>query len=71
MRLLDELESRAELRNYYLLPAARADLLRRSQNWKAAVIAYRAALGLVSNEAERHFLTRRLAEAESQIISTL
>ena len=66
LRLLDELEQRRELRSYYLLPAARGDLSRRLGDWTAAAEAYRQALALVSNETERRFLTRRLAEAESQ-----
>jgi RNA polymerase sigma-70 factor (ECF subfamily) len=70
LRLLEELETRAELRNYYLLPAARGDLLRRSHQWHAAATAYRAALELVSNEAERRFLSRRFAEAELEAQKT-
>jgi len=64
--LLDGLETRTELREYYLLPAARGDLLRRSQQWPKAAHSYRKALALVSNDAERRFLSRRLAEAESK-----
>jgi RNA polymerase sigma-70 factor, ECF subfamily len=63
--LLDALETNAELREYYLLPAARGDLLRRLQQWPAAATAYRRALSLATNEPERRFLSRRLAEAES------
>ncbi len=51
-----------ELPNYYLLPAARADLLRRLGRRGEAAAAYRQALGLVTNDAERRFLERRLAE---------
>jgi RNA polymerase sigma-70 factor (ECF subfamily) len=50
------------LPGYYLLPAARADLLRRLGRRAAAATAYRQALALVTNEAERRFLERRLAE---------
>jgi RNA polymerase sigma-70 factor (ECF subfamily) len=67
LRLLDELEQRGELRGYYLLPAAQGDLARRLNRWTAAAEAYRQALALVSNEAERRFLARRLAEAESRV----
>jgi RNA polymerase sigma-70 factor, ECF subfamily len=67
LRLLDELEQRGELRGYYLLPAAQGDLARRLNRWTAAAEAYRQALALVSNEAERRFLARRLAEAESRL----
>jgi RNA polymerase sigma-70 factor (ECF subfamily) len=50
------------LPGYYLLPAARADLLRRLGRRAEAVTAYRQALALVTNEAERRFLQQRLAE---------
>jgi RNA polymerase sigma-70 factor, ECF subfamily len=67
IRLLDELELKGELRSYHLLPAARGDLLRRLQQWESAAEAYHQAVSLVSNEAERRFLTKRLAEVESKI----
>jgi RNA polymerase sigma-70 factor (ECF subfamily) len=50
------------LPGYHLLPAARADLLRRLGRLAEAAAAYREALGLVTNDAERRFLERRLAE---------
>jgi len=50
------------LPGYHLLPAARADLLRRLDRRAEAAAAYREALTLVTNEAERRFLERRLAE---------
>jgi RNA polymerase sigma-70 factor (ECF subfamily) len=62
--LLDALASSRELREYHLLPAARADLLRRLGRTKEAADAYREALALVGNEPERRFLARRLAEVE-------
>jgi RNA polymerase sigma-70 factor (ECF subfamily) len=51
-----------DLPGYYLLPSARADLLRRLGRCDAAAAAYRCALELVTNDAERRFLERRLAE---------
>jgi RNA polymerase sigma-70 factor, ECF subfamily len=66
LRLLDALEERGELRGYYLLPAARADLLRRLERWDAAAEAYRAGLELAGSDAERRFLTRRLEEVEGR-----
>jgi len=66
LRLLDELEAKEELNGYYLLPAARADFLRRLNRWTDSATAYRQALALDSNEAERRFLERRLAEAEGK-----
>ena len=63
--LLDELATSRELREYHLLPAARADLLRRLGRTTEAAAAYREALALVGNEPERRFLARRLAEVEA------
>ncbi|HMI88089.1 MAG TPA: sigma-70 family RNA polymerase sigma factor [Polyangiaceae bacterium] len=62
--LLDELVASRELREYHLLPAARADLLRRLGQTREAAAAYREALALVGNEPERRFLARRLAALE-------
>ena len=47
-----------------LLPAVRADLLRRAGQRAAAVEQYRAALAGTGNDAERRYLRRRLAECE-------
>jgi RNA polymerase sigma-70 factor (ECF subfamily) len=66
LRLLGALEAKGELRGYYLLPAAKGDLARRLERWSAAAESYRQALALVTNETERRFLSRRLAEAESK-----
>jgi len=62
LRLLDQLQVAGELEGYYLLPAARADLLRRAGRWAEAAAAYRSALLLVKSGPERKFLERRLAE---------
>jgi RNA polymerase sigma-70 factor, ECF subfamily len=66
LALIDELEARGELAGYHLLPAARADLLRREGRWREAAEAYRQALALVANDPERRYLRRRLAEVEGQ-----
>jgi RNA polymerase sigma-70 factor, ECF subfamily len=68
LRLLDELEAAGELAGYHLLPAARADLLRRLGRLPEAADAYRRALALVGNEADRRFLERRLAEVGAKKI---
>jgi RNA polymerase sigma-70 factor, ECF subfamily len=57
----------ADLDRYYLLHAARADLLRRLGSWQAAGESYARALVLVTNDAERRFLERRLREVESRL----
>jgi RNA polymerase sigma-70 factor (ECF subfamily) len=67
LRLLDALEARGDLRGYHLLPASRADLLRRLERWPEAAAAYRRALALVANHPERRFLARRLGEVEARL----
>jgi RNA polymerase sigma-70 factor (ECF subfamily) len=64
LALIGALEAKGELAGYHLLPAARADLLRREGRWTEAAEAYREALGLVANEPERRFLAKRLGEVE-------
>jgi RNA polymerase sigma-70 factor (ECF subfamily) len=59
LALLDALEG---LDGYSYLPAARADLLRRLGRAEEAAAAYRDALALTENAAERRFLARRLEE---------
>ncbi len=59
---LDGLEQDGRLAGDRYLPAARADLLRRLGRADEAAAAYRAALELTSNHAERQFLAGRLAE---------
>jgi RNA polymerase sigma-70 factor, ECF subfamily len=58
---LDELGRDGRLAGYHYLPAARAALLRRLGRRAEAADAYRTALELATNEAERDFLSRRLA----------
>jgi RNA polymerase sigma-70 factor (ECF subfamily) len=58
--LLNEIETREELEEFHLLPAAQADLLRRLGRKSEAADAYRRALALATNDIERRFLQRRL-----------
>jgi RNA polymerase sigma-70 factor, ECF subfamily len=60
LALVEEL--RDELAGYRQLPATRADLLRRLGRPDEAAEAYREALAMTESDAERRFLTRRLAE---------
>jgi RNA polymerase sigma-70 factor (ECF subfamily) len=64
LALLDELQHRRELGEFHLLPAARADLLRRLGRMPEAGEAYRRALSFATNDIERKFLRRRIAEVE-------
>jgi RNA polymerase sigma-70 factor, ECF subfamily len=52
------------LDGYHLLPATRADLLRRLGRSEEAAVAYREALALARAEPDRRFLTTRLAEVD-------
>jgi RNA polymerase sigma-70 factor (ECF subfamily) len=65
LALVNELAQRGELGSYYLLPATRADLLRRRGDRERAVVEYESALRLAPSEAERRFLRRRVAELSS------
>jgi RNA polymerase sigma-70 factor (ECF subfamily) len=62
LRLVEQLEQSDALSGYYLLPATRADLLRRLGRSDEAAAAYRRALELAPTDAERRYLTRRLGE---------
>jgi RNA polymerase sigma-70 factor (ECF subfamily) len=62
--VLDRLAAGGELAGYHLLPAARADLLRRLGRKTEAVAEYEQALALSDNDAERRFLQRRLAQTQ-------
>ena len=63
---IQELEADGRLADYRYLPAAKADLLRRLGRGEEAVQAYRAALALTENSAERDFLGQRIAEVGRQ-----
>jgi RNA polymerase sigma-70 factor (ECF subfamily) len=65
--LLDDLARDGGLQRSHLLPAARADLLRRMGRPGPAAEQYRAALQLASNEAERAYLQRRLGELDRRL----
>ena len=66
LELVETLEASGELATYHLLPATRADLLRRLRRSEEAAAAYREALELVATDAERRYLARRLAEVTNQ-----
>ena len=66
LTLVDELDRAGVLADYYLLPATRADLLRRLRRHAEAATAYRRALELAPTDAERRFLRRRLAEVSQE-----
>ncbi|GAB3908009.1 sigma-70 family RNA polymerase sigma factor [Kibdelosporangium lantanae] len=63
LAILDRLRDSGELASYHLLPATRAEFLRRLGRTPEAEEAYREALALAPTEAERRFLTARLTGA--------
>ncbi|HLI80692.1 MAG TPA: RNA polymerase sigma factor [Candidatus Binataceae bacterium] len=65
LELIAGLEASGELDDYYLMWSAKADLLRRMGNFIDAASAYRRALAVVTNTADRRFLERRLVEVLS------
>jgi RNA polymerase sigma-70 factor, ECF subfamily len=65
--LIDAILVRGDLENYYPAHAARAELLRRLGRGRDAANAYRRTLELVTQNAERRFLERRLAELSSTL----
>jgi RNA polymerase sigma-70 factor (ECF subfamily) len=54
-----------QLKDYHLLHAARADLLRRAGRFAEAAESYTRALALVTNDSERRYLERRAREVRS------
>ena len=62
LEAIDVIAASGELRDYYLMWSARADLLRRLGRWGEAAESYRAALERVGSAPERRFIRRRLAE---------
>ncbi|MFI7679036.1 RNA polymerase sigma factor [Actinophytocola sp. NPDC049390] len=62
LALVDELAESGKLAGYHLLPATRADLLRRDGRPAEAATCYEQALELAPTDAERRYLRRRLSE---------
>jgi RNA polymerase sigma-70 factor (ECF subfamily) len=63
LALVGALQSSGALDHYHLLPATRADLLRRLGRHHEAASAYREAIELAMSDAERRYLIRRLTQA--------
>ena len=62
LRRVEALAARGDLAGYDVLPAVRADLLRRLGRFTEARAAYEDALRLARHDPERRFFRRRLAE---------
>jgi len=65
LALIDELAAAGDLDRYHLMHSARADLLRRLGAPDEAAKSYARALALVTNDAERRFLERRLRDVKT------
>jgi RNA polymerase sigma-70 factor, ECF subfamily len=66
LALIDALEARGTLKGYEVLPAVRADLLRRLGRHDEARSAYLAASAATQLEPLRRLYARRLAELETR-----
>jgi RNA polymerase sigma-70 factor (ECF subfamily) len=66
LRLVDDLAAGGDLDRYHLLAATRADLLRRLDRRADAATEYRNAVELATNQPERRYLLRRLAEVTQE-----
>ncbi|MFN2519185.1 MAG: RNA polymerase sigma factor, partial [Jatrophihabitantaceae bacterium] len=62
LAIVESLADSQALVDYHLLPAVRADLLRRLHRVDEAAVYYRQALSLAKPDSERRFLQRRLHE---------
>jgi RNA polymerase sigma-70 factor, ECF subfamily len=62
LAIVESIVAARTLSGYHLLPATRADLLRRMDRLDEAAVHYREALSLATNDGERRFLARRLRE---------
>ena len=67
LELIDRAEVAGKLQDYRWLHSSRADLLRRLERYDEAAEAYRRALALSDNAAERSFIAGRLQEMEARL----
>ncbi len=64
--LVDELSDEPALRNYYLLPAVRADLFERMSRFTDAIMEFERAAALAVNERDQKFLQQRAAACRNR-----
>jgi RNA polymerase sigma-70 factor, ECF subfamily len=67
LEVLDGLASHPRLETHHLLHSTRADMLRRLGRRDEAVAAYRQALSMGQNTAERRFVERRIRELQTGV----
>ncbi len=66
LQLIDQLLESGQLQDYHLAHSARGELLRRSQQFEPAVVAFEKALELARQEPEKRFLSKRIAEVRRE-----
>jgi RNA polymerase sigma-70 factor (ECF subfamily) len=66
LTIVESLAATQSLSGYHLLPAVRADLLRRLHRSEESARYYGEALSLATTDSERRFLARRLAETTAE-----
>lgn len=66
LAILDAIKDAPRLGEYHLLPATRADFLRRLDRFAEAAAEYRRAIALAHNNREMEFMRGRLAECEAK-----
>jgi RNA polymerase sigma-70 factor (ECF subfamily) len=66
LAIVEPLRDEPRLRDYHLLPATRADLLRRLERFDEAVGEYERALALTQSDSEQRFLAGRIAECKAR-----
>ncbi|MFL5668274.1 MAG: RNA polymerase sigma factor [Chloroflexota bacterium] len=66
LAMMDGIAASGDLDDYPYLHSSRAELLRRLERWSEAEAAYRQALALTTNDPERVFLERRLAQVRER-----
>ncbi|MFL5711674.1 MAG: RNA polymerase sigma factor [Chloroflexota bacterium] len=66
LAMMDGIAASGDLDDYPYLHSSRAELLRRLERWTEAEAAYRQALALTTNDPERVFLERRLAQVRER-----
>lgn len=70
LAILAVLEATDDLKDYHLLPATHADLLRRLGHLEEAAAQYREGLSLARTDADRRFLARRLYQVTDRRADT-
>ena len=69
LALVAGIERSNELKDYYVLHAAKADLLRRSERFEEALLSYEQALEITPNKVTQKYLQRRMNEVKKFLVT--